>query len=156
MFFVECNPDEVLIKNLTRVSRKRIIHAGNNSGVIKYLSKKYINSKGVIDEDPFAPKSRLYKRFIEKEKYDKYKVKILYHNENNNIIYVLCPKLEDWLLEASREAKLDIKRYGLSNNVDRLKEEISLKNNTNYIKFIKDLIKKSDRLIFLKNNLLAS
>lgn len=60
MIFVECKPDEALLKSLG-ATKKRIDHRGNKPEVCKALEKSN-NSKGLIDEDPWSTQPRYIDR----------------------------------------------------------------------------------------------
>ena len=47
------------------------------------------------------------------------------HGERGNTLIVLCPKLEDWIIAAVRDAVLSIEDYGLPSNPNRLHDVIN-------------------------------
>jgi len=59
MYLVECKPDETLVKVLTNTSRKNVMHAGNKTELLKMLTKRSANLKGIIDEDPLSHQPKL-------------------------------------------------------------------------------------------------
>jgi len=50
-------------------------------------------------------------------------IKVLYDSGNNNFLIVLCPRLEDWIINAG-ESNLDTRRFGLPNDQPKLHEVI--------------------------------
>ena len=40
-------------------------------------------------------------------------LRILRNTNRNNDLIILCPRLEDWILEAAKEANVDIETYNL-------------------------------------------
>ena len=140
MIYVECKPDEVLIKNLVKmkISRKRVIHAGNKPEVCKSL-KRNKNCIGIIDEDPwsFQP-SYLSELKVKFDNLNKYGIKVLYDDPRNNYLILLCPRLEEWILNCVKEIKINIKSFGLPDTGERLHECINL-NLENFKKLINHL-----------------
>lgn len=145
VFLVECKPDQTMIEALTSTPKRNIIHSGNKSGVIKRLTKNYENSKGMIDEDPNSPKPRLIQRFREVDSSEEHALKLLYYADKNNYLVVLSPRLEDWILRATKESNVDLKAYGLPDDAVRLHAEINLQINK-FERLIRDLMRKSIRL----------
>ena len=146
---VECNPDKLLVKKLG-VPKKSIIHAGSKSEVCKRLEKKMTNSVGLIDEDPFSVQPRYIRKLKVLENPQRFGIKVLFDEEKNNSIIVLSPRLEEWIIEASREARIDLEKYKLPRDGNTLHKVI----NSNLSKFenlLDELINKSERVEVLKN-----
>ncbi len=74
-------------------------------------------------------------------------LKIL-HDEKNNRLIVVCPRLEEWLLETAKLAGIKITSYGLPSDAEKLHERI----NINLKKFEKLLnnLKNNNRMKTLK------
>ena len=74
---------------------------------------------GMVDEDPRGSQP-LYMNIVEPEdNLPQYGLKTLHDDDNNNLI-VLCPKLEDWVLKNAEEAGIDVTDYGLPNYAKEL------------------------------------
>lgn len=145
MYLVECKPDATLVKFLTRTSRKNIIHAGNKSELLKKLTEHFTNCRGIVDEDPLSHQPPHLRKFEERQDLKKYDIKILYQKSGNNVLIVLCPKLEDWILKAAHEANVDLGKYGLPNDPQRLHEQINIKIDK-FQELVGDILTKSKRL----------
>lgn len=154
MYLVECKPDAILVKSLTLASRKNIHHAGNKSELLKKLAERYGDSKGVIDEDPGSIQPPHLQKFEEKQQLTSCNLKILRQTSKNNTLIILCPRLEDWILEASREVSIDLKRYNLPNDSRKLHQQINIQIE-NFQKLVEDLKSESNRLKELKRLLTA-
>ena len=113
---VECNPDVELAKSFG-YTRKEIFHAGNISAVCKHVNK-YQESIGIIDEDPFGTHPKLLQSFrtVNEER----DIKIIASPEHGNLIFMLRPRLEEWILKAADSAQLDITSFGLPNTPNEL------------------------------------
>lgn len=152
MFVVECRTEVTLVTCLTSVSKKRVTHASGRSRVIRQLLKNYENSVGMVDEDPNATHSHDMQRFSEIEFSKRDAIRILCHNQRNNCLIVLCPRLEEWIIEASREANIDLNRYNLPNDPEGLHEIINIKIDK-FQQLVEKLMKKSNRVRALRNHL---
>ena len=134
------------MKVLTSVSKRNIIHAGNKSEVIKALVKHYENSKGLVDEDPGSTQPRYLHEFTQKG--ERYSIKVLHNHHRNNYLIILCPRLEDWVLQAAARSNVDVRSYGLPNDPSRLHKRINLQVDK-FEKLLKDLMQRSEWLRFL-------
>ncbi len=127
MIYLECYPDETLAKSLG-IPKAKITHSFSKGNVCNKLEKN-IGSTGLVDEDPYSTQPT----YIEKLRLTENKedVKILHDDQSGNRVIILCPNLEEWILKAVTEAKMDISKYGLPNDSDELHKAI----NTNLKKF---------------------
>lgn len=75
MYLVECKPDTVLIITLTLTSRKNIVHAGSKSELLKKLTERYSNSKGIIDEDSWSIQPPYLQKFKERQDLTRHNLK---------------------------------------------------------------------------------
>ena len=126
-FCVECKPDLTLIKALTGVPNRDIVHSGNKSRVIDDLVERYEDSVGLVDEDPGNATSTKMKRFVEIRNVNQYSYLVLEHARRRNHVIVLRPRLEEWVLNVCRVNNVDITNFGLPNNVRGLKDHINHK-----------------------------
>jgi len=151
MYLVECKPDEALVKTLTSTSRKNIKHAGNKPELLKTLSEHCTNTKAIIDEDPGTNQPPRLQKFKEKQDLTAYKLKILHQKSKNNTVIILRPALEEWILDASKEAKIDPQEYGLPKDPTKLHQQINIQIDK-FQKLVQDLAK-SKRLKTLRTHL---
>ncbi|MCZ7392012.1 MAG: hypothetical protein ABOK23_08915 [Candidatus Methanoperedens sp.] len=141
MIYLECNTDEALVRAMG-VHRNEIFHSGNKGNVCKNLAKKQ-KSIGLVDEDPFsAQPSYIGKLKIESNKDD---IKLLYDKNAQNNLIVLCPRLEDWILKAAKEARVNVKDYSLPDDADEFHKIINTKLEK-FVHLIEDIKKRSKKL----------
>lgn len=146
MHVVECDPDVLLVSALASLSSRRIVHAGGKSQVLKKLIRKYTDSVGMIDQDPYSPQPRNFlQRFRQVHYLRGDKIKILHHNRRNNRLIILCPRLEEWIVEAAREANIRLSTYNLPNNPVQLHAIINLRINR-FQQLVEDLRHRSNRV----------
>ena len=122
MLYVEGRADRVLAQRLG-VPRREIGDGKGKGGVLRQLVQGR-NCQGLVDEDPGIPPPTLMNRLAEAGGADLtgLGMRLYRHGERGNTLIVLCPKLEDWLTAAARDAglRLDNRRYGLPVNADDL------------------------------------
>jgi len=151
MFLVECKPDAILMRNLVSIPSK-VEHAGNKPLVLRKLMRNYENSIGMIDEDPRSIQPPDIRRFREIDFSEENKFRILHHSQRNNRLVVLCPRLEEWIIEASKEAKIDLARYNLPSDPDELHEKVNIRIER-FQRLVRKLIERSNRVKALQARL---
>ncbi|HUV02914.1 MAG TPA: hypothetical protein VMW67_05675 [Desulfobacteria bacterium] len=151
MIYTECKPDSSLVRILG-IPKKQIIHHQGKPEVCKQLEKRE-SWIGLVDEDPFSVQPSYLKRLPVKEDLPTCGLKILNDTSKNNELIILSPRLEEWILKAAKDAGINIKRYNLPNDEEKLHEEI----NTDLRKFerlVNDLRGKSEMIKALEKALL--
>lgn len=147
IFFVECSPDELFIQKIG-IPKKNIVHAYSKGRVCKRLSKS-THGVGVVDEDPGSPQPRYLRNMKILENSQKHSFKILFDEKRNNYMVVISPRLEEWIIEASKESKINMGKYNLPENGYRLHRVINSEL-TKFEKLLNKLIYKSERIDTLK------
>jgi hypothetical protein len=87
--------------------------------------EKTKNSKGLIDEDPLSPQPSYIGKL--KSLPRGHGIKLLLDEKNKNYLIILCPRLEDWVLNVTKEANIDVLKYGLPNDPNKLHEALNAK-----------------------------
>jgi hypothetical protein len=118
VIYLECYADEVLVKTLG-IPRKERRHEGGRGEVCNRL-KENKNTKGLVDEDP-GSRQPCYMQTLTPHSNEQ-DIKVFYDKNAGNYLLVLCSKLEGWILNAARKAKIDVKQYGLPDDEDELHE----------------------------------
>jgi hypothetical protein len=119
MIFVECKPDQILVSSIIpTVLEEKIEHSSGKWAVLGKLTRRkrapnYENSLGMIDEDPRSHQSAIIRKFQETEGYPEYGIRRKYYRWLNNHVLIICPKLEEWMIEAAREAGVNMDQYDL-------------------------------------------
>jgi len=146
MIYVECYAHFTLVKSITDIPKKEIIRVFGRGRVCTNLQKNQ-NSKGLVDEDPGWHQPGYMEKMMIKEDLPLHGIRVLYDNHNNNYLFVLCPKLGGWIIKATKEAKIDIQKYNLPNNPQRLHKFLEGRTKLDkFEKLIKDLKEKSKML----------
>ena len=145
--YVECKPDFTLVRTITKIPKKHIIHAGGKSEICRKLEKQQ-NCTGLIDEDPLSIRPPYIEKMEIVDNLLQHELKVLYDTSRGNYLVVLRPRLEEWILKAAQEASTDVRKYGLPDDAGKLHQEI----NANLDKFERliENLKDSGRLKTLK------
>jgi len=145
MVYVECKPDRELVRTIK--PGEIVIHAGGKSGVCKRLENAY-HAKGLVDEDPQSARPPYIKKleYLDEEE----SVKLYYDRFRKNFLIVLCPRLEEWILNAVKELNIDLKDYNLPADPNKLHAVINsnLKNFRDLLHTLKQ--KQSKKLAVLE------
>jgi len=123
--YVECDPDTVLAETLTS---GRVYHQRGKSRVCRVLERQR-NCIGVMDEDPFSAQPPLITALGKSgavQSHTPQGIKVLRDNPNNNILVLLCPRLEEWVLSAAQEASISMDKYHLPSDPKKLHSFLSL------------------------------
>jgi hypothetical protein len=115
MVYVECKPDRELVRTIK--PGEIVIHAGGKSGVCKRLENAY-HAKGLVDEDPQSARPPYMDKL--KSLDGRESVKLYYDRFRKNFLIVLCPRLEEWILNAVKELNIDLKDYNLPADPNKL------------------------------------
>ena len=127
MIYCECKPDATMLKVLTQLPNKEIVHEIKGKyEVVKRISRSR-NGRGLIDEDPGSNHPIYLSRMILQKDMPLRGLKLLEDTDRGNKVVVLCPKLEDWIIRAAQDSGLDLRdpRYNLPDNPTRLHREIT-------------------------------
>jgi len=123
MIYVECKPDEVLVKALG-IPRRGVIHEHCKGNICNRLLKSR-DSKGLVDDDPRSGQPS-YVRNLKVESQGQ-NIKLLLDEQRSNHLIVLCPTLEEFVLKASEEAGVDVKAFGLPDTLEELHKVINIR-----------------------------
>lgn len=135
---VECYPDGLLVSKLG-FTTKKIKHGFGKSRVLKKLSRSS-GSLGLVDEDPGQSKHPYEKKLSE----DKTSVNLkLFKDPNGNKIIELKVKLENWILNACTESKINPAQFNLPADPHKLHIIINSKLK-NYGDLLDELIRRNN------------
>lgn len=120
MIYVECKPDTVLVRTLTGLPAREVIDEpkGKNGVVGRVMSSR--NARGLVDEDPLTVQhSYLMSMHLSRDE-PATGLRLLHDRIRGNNIVLLCPKLEDWVVRAARDAGTDLQDYNLPRDARQL------------------------------------
>jgi len=141
MIYVECKADKSLVHVIADIRPYEIEHCPGKNEVLKKLLKDK-SSIGIIDEDPNAPSPNKLKELKFECRESRLSLKFCYERSNNNLLIIICPRLEDWIIEASIEEKINLNSYDLPSNPANI---------TKFQNLLHELLKKENkRLLTLR------
>lgn len=100
--FLECKPDETLAVALG-VPARTITHCHGKGKVSRYL-QKHSDVTGLVDEDPGNFEMPSFTKYMEFSA--QYGIRLKLEKEQNNRLIVVCPKLENWVIEMKQPKRL--------------------------------------------------
>ncbi|MHA1269620.1 MAG: hypothetical protein ACTSPY_07500 [Candidatus Helarchaeota archaeon] len=99
----------------------------------------------MIDEDPGRSAPNYIKNLEEFRNFDLYHFRILYDRRNNNYLFILNPRLEEWILRAITQSHCNIGKYNFSNDPDLFHAE-AINRNHKLEELITELKNKSEMI----------
>jgi|SRR5208283_2780634 len=144
--FLECKPDETLAVALGVPSRA-IIHCHGKGKVSKNL-RNNSDVTGLVDEDAGMTETPTLRKFVEINSNHDLRLKL--DKAQNNRLVVVCPKLEDWVIETAKASSVKMTKYNLTENPNALHADINYRL-PNFQRLLAELLdQKSPRLLCLK------
>ncbi|HEV2329839.1 MAG TPA: hypothetical protein VGY56_13735 [Verrucomicrobiae bacterium] len=144
--FLERNSDETLAVALG-VPGRTITHCHGKGKVSKNL-RKHSGVTGLVDEDPGSTETPTFVAY--KEVSFGHGVRFKLDRKQNNRLIIVCPKLENWVIETAKAAGVKMERYKLSDHPNELHADVNYRL-PNFQRLLADLLeRKSPRLLHLK------
>jgi len=113
----ECYPDQALLLSLG-VQRKQLLHEARKGEVLKWL-RKTPGGVGMVDEDPDSSQPLELSSYREQKTAEGLRLLTRQGSSGQRLI-VLCPRLEEWLMQRARSSGIKADDYGLPHDPDRL------------------------------------
>ena len=107
MIYVECQSDEMVVRSVTRDSPQQIVHERGKGAVCRRLAK-VSHCTGVIDEDADSSRPPYLERASTRRELQGQALTVFRYIRQRNVIVILRPRLEEWLLGAASQANIDI------------------------------------------------
>lgn len=115
---VECDADEVVLRHLG-VPKKQLSHFGGKDKLINRL-RNLPGAVGLIDEDPDSIQHPDLKVSYRQAKCVEGLRLLARQGSGGQRLVVVCPKLEDWLIDRAKSSGIRPEDYGLPSDPDRL------------------------------------
>jgi hypothetical protein len=119
-YYVECNPDEVLLRYLG--VQGNVTHC-NGSGNIFNKLRKFKNRFALIDEDPNSVPHPYFSELL--LVHEAKSIKLYTDKTRGHRILVLCPRFEEWLIQTAKEKKVKLPDFNLPDNPHYLHSAIN-------------------------------
>ena len=114
---VECYPDEALLRALG-VSKKQLRHERCKGEVVKRV-RKFDCATGLIDEDPSSAQPRDLDNYKQVRAAEGLRL-LARRDDKNKRLIIICPRLEDWLIQRAGLSDIKPEDYGIPSRPDRL------------------------------------
>ncbi len=135
---VECSADEVVLRNLG-VPKKQLLHFGGKDKLVTRL-RDLPGSVGVVDEDPASTHHPDLKASYRKAESEKGLRLLTRQGSGGQRLVIVCPKLEDWLIERAKSSGIRPEDYGLPSDPDRLHSIPRYEQKEGFRRFLEELI----------------
>ena len=147
MLFLECSPDATLARTLG-VPRQEIIHSSGKGKVARNLQKRP-GVSGMVDQDPGSAEPEALRQFCEESNHHGVILKV--DRERYNRLVILCPRLEEWIIQTARAAQIPMTDFRLSENPGQLHADFNQRL-PNFERLLKVLLEqRSARLLHLQS-----
>lgn len=125
MIYVECKPDEMLVRTLLSVSKRDVVH--ELKGKFEVINRISTSNgvKGLVDEDPGAHVPVYLQRTPIADDIALLGLRRYTDTRRGNHVVVLLPRLEEWLLAAAADVGVRVGTYGLPERVSQLRGVIN-------------------------------
>ncbi len=138
---VEGDADTFLVRFLG-IPKKDVLHAGCKGEVVKRL-KDRPGDMGIVDEDPGSIQTQC-RELANYEEVDGDEGLRLFRRKGSGGqgLVVVCPRLEDWLIQRAQACGVDLQRYHLPNTARKLHDIPHYEQKDGFRRFLAEL---SDR-----------
>jgi hypothetical protein len=138
IFLVEDAPHKSLLQSLG-IPRKRILLFGSKGNVIKKL-KDRPGDMGIVDEDPQSIQTQPHELANYQEVDNGEELCLLARRgHNKQKLVVICPRIEDWLIQRAKLSDIDPTRYYLPSTPKKLKELVHYEQKEYFHHFLDEL-----------------
>jgi hypothetical protein len=114
---VECDADEAVLRALG-LPRKQLLHFGGKYELLKKL-KDRAHDVGMVDEDPGKVQPKDIGSYRQTDSAEGLRL-LTRQGRGGQRLVIVCPKLEDWLIQRAKSSGIRPEDYGLPSDPDRL------------------------------------
>ena len=144
----ECSADEVVLRELG-VPRRQLLHFGGKDKLINSLRDRP-GVVGVIDEDPGSTQHPDLKASYRKAESAEGLRLLARQGSGGQRLVIVCPRLEDWLIERAKSSGIRPEDYGLPGDPDRLHSIPRYEQKEGFRRFLGELMDRDKGMRLLK------
>ena len=137
--FVECYPDTAVMQALG-VSRKQLRHERCKGEVVKKVLKLG-DAIGLIDEDPNSGQPRDLASYELVQASAGLRL-LVRRNDANRKLIMVCPRLEDWMIQRAKATGIQPEDYDLPRDPDRLHSIPHYEQRQGFRRFLDELMQR--------------
>ena len=154
-FLVEDAPHKSLLQSLG-IPRKGILLFGSKGNVIKKL-KDCPGDMGMVDEDPQSIQTQPHELANYQEVGRSEGLRLLARiGHNKQKLVVLCPRIEDWLIQRAKLSDIDPKQYYLPSTPRELKGLVHYEQKDGFRRFLAELKERDKGMHLLSQYILQA
>jgi hypothetical protein len=137
-FLVEDAAHKALLQSLG-ISRKEISVFGSKGNVIKSLRERP-GDMGIVDEDPQSTRTQPHELANYREVGRGEGLRLLAREgHNGQRLAILCPRIEDWLIQRAKLSNIDPTRHYLPSTPKELKQMPHYEEKEGFRRFLEEL-----------------
>ncbi|MGA0559206.1 hypothetical protein ACO2Q8_21285 [Larkinella sp. VNQ87] len=121
--FLECKPDEALVRRLG--FPRRLVKHHNDKGKVCNVLTKTEATIGMVDEDPNTTQPRYLTTLTRLNEESLYNLAVYVDEQSKNKVIVVCPRLEEWILGITSQHAVKISQFGLPDKANKLHDIIT-------------------------------
>ena len=144
---VECYPDEALLRALG-VSKKQLRHERCKGEVVKRV-RKFDCATGLIDEDPSSAQPRDLDNYKQVRAAEGLRL-LARRDDKNKRLIIICPRLEDWLIQRAGLSDIKPEDYGIPSRPDRLHSIVRYERKDGFQQFLSELKERDSGMHLLR------
>ena len=149
IFLVEDAPHKALLQSLG-IPRKAILLAGSKGNVIKRLRDRP-GDRGMVDEDPQSIQTQTHELANYQQVDSNEGLRLLARKgHGNQKLVILCPRIEDWLIQRAKACGIDPTLYYLPGSPKRLKELVHYEEKKGFGRFLAELKERDSGMYLLR------
>ena len=147
MIFVECYPDELLLRTLG-ISRQSLRHERCKGNVVKRV-RDLAQAVGLIDEDPDSTQPKELRNYqVTKETEG---LRLLVHRDaDRRKLVMVCPRLEEWIFRRSAVSGVSPAKFNLPKDAESLHRIPRYEQKPKFRQFLEELVAKDSSFALLK------
>lgn len=126
MIYLECKADRALVQSLTGWPRREVRHENKGKGEVCNQLRKNGKCIGLVDEDPGSTQPKYLGALQTVKDLPDEGLRLLHDVARDNAVVVLCPRLEEWVLAAAKQAQVSLKDYKLPDDPATLYDSLNL------------------------------
>ena len=150
---VECYPDAALLRALG-VPRKQLCHERCKGEVVKRVLKLGC-AIGLIDEDPLSAQPRDLDNYREVQAGEGLRL-LARRDDKNKRLIIVCPRLEEWLIQRARSSGVKPEEHRLPTDPDRLHSIPHYEREKGFRHFLEELIERDRGMRLLRQWILQA
>jgi len=150
---VECNADEAVLRALG-LPRKQLLHFGGKYELVKKL-KERAHDVGMVDEDPGKVQPQDMGSYRQTDSAEGLHL-LARQGSGGQRLVMICPKLEDWLIERAKSSGIRPEDYGLPSDPDKLHSIPRYEQKDGFCRFLAELKERDSGMHLLRRWILEA